>query len=81
MYMLDTNILIFTMRHGNSKCAETVASHIGKDVCISAVTYGELEFGIQNSSKPEQSRVAVNRILAGIPIFDFDMNAASHFAS
>ena len=63
MYMLDTNILIFCMRHPGSACATRVASHLGLDVCISVVTYAELEFGIHNSKMPEQSRIAVNRIL------------------
>lgn len=81
MYMLDTNIIIFCMRHPKTACARRVASHLGKDVCISVVTFGELEFGIRNSDWPEKNREAVNRILAGISIIDFDMNAALHFGS
>ena len=79
MYMLDTNILIFCLRHPDSKCAETLAEHIGHDVCISVVTYAELEFGIMNSKYPERNREAINNILAGIPIMDFDTKAAVHF--
>lgn len=79
MYMLDTNILIFCMRHPDSKCAETLASHIGLDVCISVVTYAELEYGILNSKYPERNREAINNILAGIPVVDFDMKAGVHF--
>ena len=81
MYMLDTNILIFCMRHPGSACATRVASHLGLDVCISVVTYAELEFGIHNSKMPEQSRIAVNRILAGIAVEDFDRRAAMHFGA
>ena len=81
MYMLDTNILIFCMRHPASVCASRVASHLGQDACISVVTYAELEFGIRNSSMPEQSRLAVNQILAGIAIEDFDRRAAVHYGS
>ncbi len=81
MYMLDTNILIFCMRHPGSTCAARVASHLGLDVCISVVTYAELEFGIHNSKMPEQSRIAVNRILAGIAVEDFDRRAAMHFGA
>ncbi len=81
MYMLDTNILIFCMRHPGSACAARVASHLGLDVCISVVTYAELEFGIHNSKMPEQSRIAVNRILAGIAVEDFDRRAAMHFGA
>ena len=81
MYMLDTNILIFCMRHPDSVCASRVASHLGEDICISVVTYAELEFGIHNSSMPEQSRMAVSRILAGIMILDFDRHAAVHYGA
>ena len=79
MFMLDTNILIFALRHPNSKCTKTLTSHIGLDVCISVVTYAELEYGILNSKYPERNRTAINKILAGIPIIDFDTKAAVHF--
>ena len=81
MYMLDTNIIIFCIRHPDTACARRVASHTGKDLCISVVTYSELEFGIRNSSRPERNREAIKRFLAGISILDFDMNAASHFGA
>ena len=79
MYMLDTNILIFCIRHPNSRCAETVSEHVGKDICISVVTYAELEYGILNSKYPEQNRLAINSVLAGIKIEDFNIHAATHF--
>lgn len=79
MYMLDTNILIFAMRHPDTHCAYTVASHAGHDICISVITYSELEYGIMNSRNPARNREAVNRMLAGIPILDFDIPAGKHF--
>ncbi len=79
MYMLDTNIIIFSLRHPDSSSASTLADHVGKDVCISAVTYAELVYGIENSSRPEQNRTAIRMILSGIRIFSFDMEAAEEF--
>lgn len=79
MYMLDTNIIIYCMRHPASRCATRLVSHLGRDLCISVVTYAELEYGIMNSSDPARNRLAVNMMLAGIPILDFDMKAAGHF--
>lgn len=81
MYMLDTNILIFAMRHPDTPCAYTVASHAGNDICISVITYAELEYGIQNSRNPDRNRNAVNRMLAGIPILPFDISAGKHFGN
>lgn len=79
MYMLNTNILIFAMRHPNTPCAYTVASHAGNDICISVITYSELEYGIVNSRNPAKNREAINRMLAGIPILAFDISAGKHF--
>ena len=79
MYMLDTNILIFCIRHPDSACTQRLAEHLGKDVCISVVTYAELEYGILNSARPEQNRAAINSMLAGIPVLDFDIQAGTHF--
>ena len=82
MYMLDTNVLIFSIKHPTSACAAMLADHVvSNDVCISVVTYAELEYGIVNSSDPEKNRAAVNKILAGIRILDFDINAGKHFGS
>ena len=79
MYMLDTNIIIYAIRHPDSEINEILRKHLGKDICISVVTYGELEYGIRKSSKPDQNRMAVRRFLAGIRILDLDMAAAEHF--
>ena len=79
MFMLDTNILIFSIRHPNSACAKRLADHVGVDVCISVVTYAELVFGVENSSDPPRNAEALNRFLAGISILDFDMDAGIHY--
>ena len=79
MYMLDTNILIFSMRHPTTACAKRVESHLGKDICISVITYAELEYGIMNSSNPAKNRVAVEKVIAGIPMLGFDISAAAHY--
>jgi tRNA(fMet)-specific endonuclease VapC len=79
MYMLDTNILIFAMRHPNTPCAHMVASHTGSDICISVITYSELEYGIINSRNPARNREAIYRMLAGMPILDFDISTGKHF--
>ena len=79
MYMLDTNAVIMVIRHPDWPISARIRDHLGKDLCISAVTYGELEYGICKSSDPERNRVAVTLILMGISIMGFDANAATHF--
>lgn len=79
MFMLDTNILIFSIRHPGSSCAKRVSEHVGQDICISVITYAEMVYGVENSSNPAKNAEALNRFLAGISILDFDMDAGIHF--
>lgn len=78
-YMLDTNAIIAAVRHPDWPIRQRLLEHLGKDVCISTVTYAELEYGIQKSAQPDRNRLAINQILLGIRILDFDQRAAAHF--
>ena len=79
MYMLDTNVLVMAVRHRDEPLCARVKNHLGIDLCISAVTYGELEYGIRKSAAPDRNRVAVTLLLLGIRILPFDAAAAEHF--
>jgi len=79
MVMLDTNILVYAIRHPGDAINDVLAEHVANDICISSITYGELEYGVCKSSNPEQNRQALRQMLSGIPILDFDWQAAEHF--
>ena len=79
MFMLDTNILVFAICHPQDEINQVLKQHIANDVCISAITYGELEYGLRKSKYPQQDQAALQQFLAGIPILDFDWLAAEHF--
>ena len=79
MYMLDTNAVIMAMKHTDWPIFSRVEEHIGRDLCISAITLGELEYGASKSSDPDKTRSGVYMFLAGIRILDYDSKAASHF--
>ena len=79
MYMLDTNAIIMAIRHPEWPIYQEIRKHLGQDLCISSVTYGELEYGIQKSSDPVRNRVAISQILMGIRVLSFDALAAEHF--
>ena len=79
MFMLDTNAIIMAVRHPDWPITDKVKQHLGNDLCISSVTYGELEYGIRKSQYPDKNRVAITQILLGIRILDFDASAAQHF--
>lgn len=79
MYMLDTNAVIMAIRHHNWKIVPRIEQHLGKDICISVVTLGELEYGAKKSTDPKKTRTGVYTFLSAIPVLDFDSNAARHF--
>ena len=77
--MLDTNAVIMGIRHPDWPIFKKIKAHVGRDLCISAITLGELEYGIRKSSRPEITRLGVYTFLAGISVIDFDAEAAKHF--
>lgn len=79
MYMLDTNAVIMGMKHTDWPIFKKLQAHIGKDLCISVITLGELEYGIKKSRYPEKTRAGVYMFLSGIQVIDFDSDAAAHF--
>ena len=48
MYMLDTNICIYVLNQRSAKLRHKFKAT--KDLCISAITYAELRFGIENGN-------------------------------
>lgn len=79
MYMLDTNAVIMGIRHPDWPIVSKLEQHVGKDLCISVITLGELEYGIKKSRDPFKTRCGVYQFLAGIRVLDFDAEAARHF--
>jgi len=80
-YMLDTNICIYLMKHQPSEVRERFAACFVGDVVISAVTLGELEFGIACSSRAVQAtnRSALESLLDDIMVAPFDVQAAKSY--
>ena len=78
-YMLDTNAIIMAVRHNDWEISKRIKEHIGVDLCISVITYGELEYGIKKSNNPDKNRTAILQILSGIRVIEFDVKAAEHY--
>ena len=80
-YMLDTDIIVYA----KNRRPESVFTRLRKcrpeDVCISAVTMAELEYGVCKSSRPEQNRLALLMFLSGIEVLPFDSEAAREYGN
>lgn len=80
-YMLDTNIIAYAKNKRPASVLERITAQQPSDVCISAITMAELEFGILRSSKPAQNRLALLAFLSGIQILPFDSDAAREYGA
>jgi len=79
MYMLDTNICIYVLRHRSKRLQHKFK--VEKDLCISAVTYAELCFGIENSAPTLRSKrwEQLNLFTRLLNIEALDWNAGRHY--
>ena len=77
-YMLDTNIIIYTIKSRPARVRETFNQHDGQ-MCISSVTYGELVYGAEKSAQPERNLADIEGLVARLEIVPFDRHAAEHF--
>jgi len=79
LFMLDTNICIYTIKKKPQKVIDRVRALRISDLGISSIALSELEYGVEKSSNPVQNRVALMQFLAGIDIVVYDAMAARHY--
>ncbi|WP_170304399.1 type II toxin-antitoxin system tRNA(fMet)-specific endonuclease VapC [Mariprofundus erugo] len=77
-YMLDTNIVIYTIKNRPAHVRDTFKLHDGQ-MCISSVTFGELVYGAERSSQPERNLADIQGLVARLEIVPFDEHATEHF--
>jgi tRNA(fMet)-specific endonuclease VapC len=77
--MLDTNIIAYAKNNRPESVLQRFMEHRPEDMCISAITMAELEFGICKSSKPAQNRLALMMFLSEIQVVPFDGKAAQEY--
>ena len=81
MYMLDTNICIYTMKRKPEKVLQRFQKALDEGLCISSITLAELEYGMQHSSDPVKNERALIRFLAPLSILPFGALAASEYGA
>lgn len=80
-YMLDTNTIAYAKNRKPASVLDKLIQLDPSEVCISAVTMAELEYGICHSSKPSQNRKALILFLSGITILPFGTEAALEYGN
>ena len=77
-YLLDTNIVIYTMKNRPQRVKRRFQKHHGQ-MGISTVTIGELVFGAEHSQQAERNLADLEALAARLEVLPFDNQAAYHF--
>jgi len=77
-YMLDTNIVIYTIKNRPEQVRQIFQQHDGQ-MCISSVTLGELIYGAERSQQIERNLADIEGLVARMEVAPFDDKAAMHF--
>jgi tRNA(fMet)-specific endonuclease VapC len=75
--MLDTNIIIYTMKNQPEPVREAFNAHSGQ-LCVSSVTLMELIYGAEKSAAPERNLREVEGLTARLEVLSYDSAAANH---
>jgi len=77
-YLLDTNIVIYTMKNRPQQVRRSFKAQQGR-MGISSVTLGELIFGAEHSQQVERNLADIEALTARLEVLPFDEAAAYHF--
>ena len=80
MYMLDTNICIYVIKERPRAALEKFNEASNAGICISIVTYAELQYGVERSSSRKLNQRIINDFTSRLSILDWDAPAAKSYA-
>ena len=81
LYMLDTDTVSHLVRGRNPTLDSRVATVAPKHLCISAVTRGELLYGLRLKDGAPRLPQLIDQFLLRLQCLPWDEAAATHFAS
>ncbi len=75
-YLLDTNICIYLIKKRPKEVLHHFKQHSPQDVAISIITLFELQYGIEKSQYPQQSKAALKKFLLPFNLINMDRSSA-----
>ena len=80
LYMLDTDTCAFVLRRSSDTLLARIQSVPMMQQVMSVVTYAELLYGVQLSSKKKANQAAVDALARHLAVLDWPQDAAGHYA-
>ena len=81
LVLLDTDICIHLInrRVGYERILRRISGRSFGEICISAITVSELNFGVAKSAKSKENAAALEEFLVRFELFDYPVDAASSY--
>lgn len=79
-YMLDTNTVSYLLKEHPAVVRHVVAAPMAS-LCISAITAGELLFGLAKRPDAKRLHLAVGEFLRRVDVLPWDNTVAEHYGS
>lgn len=80
LYMLDTDTCAFVLRRSSDALLARIQAVPVAQQVVSVVTYAELLYGVQMSSKKKANQAAVDALARHLAVLEWPQVAASHYA-
>jgi tRNA(fMet)-specific endonuclease VapC len=77
-YMLDTNICVYLLKDFSGRLGEKFNA-LAQELCISAITLGELRYGAERSARRERNLEGLAQLVARLDVLPFSAAAAAHY--
>ena len=81
LVLLDTDICIHLInrRVGYERILRRISGRSFGEICISAITVSELNFGVAKSAKSKENAAALEEFLVRFELLDYPVDAASSY--
>jgi tRNA(fMet)-specific endonuclease VapC len=80
LYMFDTDICAFVLRRSSEVLLQRIQTVPMLQQVISVVSYAELLYGVQLSSKKKTNQAALDTLVRHLAVLDWTQEAAKHYA-
>ena len=80
LYMLDTDTCAFILRRSSPTLLERIQAVPLQQQSVSMITFAELLYGVQMSSRKKANRAAVDLLLRHLAVLEWSADAAEHYA-
>jgi tRNA(fMet)-specific endonuclease VapC len=79
MLMLDTNICIYIIKKRPTTVLKRFQSIKTEQICISVITYAELQYGVDKSSAVAKNQQIIDDFISRLSVINWDEKAAQSY--